>query len=113
MATVRRAAPDASSFRASPPPPPPQRQAKTDAATSANRRVMGLLSATARSDEGRVYRVPVDAARGGGVASIRASMPGGSILVVEDEVAVRDLILDILQGAGYKVTGAGDGVEGL
>jgi signal transduction histidine kinase len=40
-------------------------------------------------------------------------MPGESILVVEDEVAVRDLILDILETAGYRVTGAADGVEGL
>jgi two-component system, sensor histidine kinase and response regulator len=40
-------------------------------------------------------------------------MPGESILVVEDEVAVRDLILDILKGEGYRVTGASDGVDGL
>src|SRR5262249_10497005 len=42
-----------------------------------------------------------------------ASMPGERILVVEDEVAVRDLLLDILESAGYRVMGAGNGEEGL
>jgi signal transduction histidine kinase len=40
-------------------------------------------------------------------------MPGESILVVEDEVAVRDLIVTILQEEGYRVQGAGNGEEGL
>jgi two-component system, sensor histidine kinase and response regulator len=40
-------------------------------------------------------------------------MPGESILVVEDEVAVRDLIVTILEEEGYRVLGAGDGEEGL
>jgi two-component system, sensor histidine kinase and response regulator len=40
-------------------------------------------------------------------------MPGERILVVEDEIAVRDLLVDILEAAGYRVMGAGNGEEGL
>jgi signal transduction histidine kinase len=40
-------------------------------------------------------------------------MPDERILVVEDEVAVRDLLVDILESAGYRVMGAANGEEGL
>jgi PAS domain S-box-containing protein len=35
------------------------------------------------------------------------------ILVAEDELEVRELICEVLQGAGYEVVGAGDGVHAL
>ncbi len=35
------------------------------------------------------------------------------ILVVEDEPALRDGIVDLLEGDGHEVTAAGDGVAGL
>src|SRR5690242_18987681 len=35
------------------------------------------------------------------------------ILVIEDDFAVRELILQTLSRAGYEVIAAGDGVEGL
>jgi len=35
------------------------------------------------------------------------------VLVVEDEIFIRELYEKVLQGAGYEVTGAQDGQEGL
>jgi CheY-like chemotaxis protein len=38
---------------------------------------------------------------------------GETILVIDDEESVRLLIMDVLEGAGYRVLGAGDGPSGL
>jgi CheY-like chemotaxis protein len=38
---------------------------------------------------------------------------GESVLVVEDEPAVRELVISLLEELDYEVDGAGDGVEGL
>ena len=40
-------------------------------------------------------------------------MPQDSILVVEDELAMRELIVELLEAEGYRVTSAMDGEEGL
>ena len=40
-------------------------------------------------------------------------MPGESILVVDDESSVRELIVEILEAAGFRVATARDGAEGL
>ena len=40
-------------------------------------------------------------------------MPGESVLVVDDEDSVRELIVEILEGAGFRVATASDGAEGL
>ena len=44
---------------------------------------------------------------------LRPSRSGESILVVEDEVVVRSLIVDVLRDHGYLVLEAADGPEGL
>lgn len=40
-------------------------------------------------------------------------MPTETILVVDDEAALRGLLRELLEGAGYHVLTAGDGLEGL
>src|SRR6266436_2683289 len=40
-------------------------------------------------------------------------MAGESILVVDDEESVRELIVEILEGAGFRVSTASDGAQGL
>lgn len=40
-------------------------------------------------------------------------MPAATILVVEDEEPVREVLREMLEGAGYHVLTAGDGLEGL
>ncbi|HEX9203212.1 MAG TPA: response regulator, partial [Vicinamibacteria bacterium] len=40
-------------------------------------------------------------------------MPGESILVVDDEASVRELIVEILEAAGFRVSTASDGAEAL
>ena len=40
-------------------------------------------------------------------------MPGESVLVVDDEDSVRELIVEILEAAGFRVSTASDGAEGL
>ncbi len=35
------------------------------------------------------------------------------ILIIEDEKAIRDVLYDLLTDAGYEVSLAGDGLEGL
>jgi CheY-like chemotaxis protein len=40
-------------------------------------------------------------------------MPTPSILIVEDDEAVREALVALLEGAGYRVVEAGDGAEAL
>lgn len=40
-------------------------------------------------------------------------MSKGSVLVIEDEALVRDMILEVLRGDGYEVVGAADGMTGF
>jgi DNA-binding response OmpR family regulator len=44
---------------------------------------------------------------------VSQSTISGQILVIEDDVAVRGLILETLSRAGYQVSAAGNGTEGL
>lgn len=40
-------------------------------------------------------------------------MPEGTILVVEDDASIRELVAEILRGEGYSVTEAADGLDAL
>ena len=53
---------------------------------------------------------PVPDSPAGGLA---ASVPGASVLVVDDDPAVRELLQRFLAGDGYRVATAADGDEGL
>ena len=39
--------------------------------------------------------------------------PRASILVVDDDASLRDLLVDTLEAVGYRTTGASDGIEAL
>ena len=47
------------------------------------------------------------------VSASSATSKGESIVVVEDEVHVRQLVVNVLEEAGYRVRSAGDGPAGL
>lgn len=49
----------------------------------------------------------------GKIGKLAAENAGKSILLVEDEKIIRELMREILSNAGYDVTTAGDGVEAL
>ena len=65
------------------------------------------------SEEGRgttvTFWLPVDGPPGGGPSLERI----GSILIIDDEADVRELVADVLAGLGHSVTVAGGGREGL
>ncbi len=64
----------------------------------------------------RVYfpRTAEETAKAGETEASRDSLGGReTILVVEDEKAVRDLVVDVLSGKGYRVLSADEGREGL
>ena len=65
------------------------------------------------SEEGRgttvTFWLPVDGPPGGGPSLERV----GSILIIDDEADVRELVADVLAGLGHSVTVAGGGREGL
>jgi CheY-like chemotaxis protein len=42
-----------------------------------------------------------------------SGMTQGTVLVVEDDVSIRELIAEILRGEGYAVTEAADGLDAL
>ncbi len=44
---------------------------------------------------------------------LRARPPRGTILVVDDDLEVRDAVASVLADEGYAVAGAGDGIEAL
>src|SRR5712692_4575922 len=51
-------------------------------------------------------------ARGNMTAS-QGALPGGTVLVVEDDFLIADLICTLLESAGYSARHAGDGAEAL
>ena len=65
------------------------------------------------SEEGRgttvTFWLPVDAPPGDGPSLERV----GSVLIIDDEADVRELVADVLAGLGHSVTVAGGGREGL
>ena len=65
------------------------------------------------SEEGRgttvTFWLPVDGPPSGGPSLERV----GSILIIDDEADVRELVADVLAGLGHSVTVAGGGREGL
>jgi PAS domain S-box-containing protein len=63
----------------------------------------------------RVYLPRVEGAKQALTHAREAPAVGGTetILVVEDEVEVRDVLVEVLKGLGYTVHTAGDGVEAL
>jgi GAF domain-containing protein/anti-sigma regulatory factor (Ser/Thr protein kinase) len=65
------------------------------------------------SEEGRgttvTFWLPVDGPPSGGPSLDRI----GSILIIDDEADVRELVADVLSGLGHSVTVAGGGREGL
>ncbi len=65
------------------------------------------------SEEGRgttvTFWLPVDAPPSDGPSLERA----GSVLIIDDEADVRELVADVLAGLGHSVTVAGGGREGL
>ena len=66
------------------------------------------------SEEGRgttvTFWLPVDGPPAGGGPSLERV---GSILIIDDEADVRELVADVLAGLGHSVTVAGGGREGL
>jgi two-component system cell cycle sensor histidine kinase/response regulator CckA len=79
----------------------------------------GAISVESSLNRGTLFRVYLptcaeseaeEAASSAGRASVAASR-SGTVLVVEDEVAVRDLVCSILEKAGYRVLRAADGKE--
>ena len=63
----------------------------------------------------KVYLPVAEEGASGGSADVAPEIPRGTetILVVEDEEAVRELLRDILEAEGYTVIAAGSGIEAL
>jgi CheY-like chemotaxis protein len=60
------------------------------------------------------YRgVVEDAAGASSTADPRRAEDGETVLVIEDETAVRELVVDVLNDLGYRALEAGDGPSGL
>ena len=60
-----------------------------------------------KRDDGAIERAPRS------VPPLRAAPGGETVLVVEDEEALRKVVCRVLTGAGYKVLAAGDAAEAL
>jgi CheY-like chemotaxis protein len=62
----------------------------------------------------RDWPVRRPAARQEGFVTDAAGPPGGPlVLVADDEIEVRDLVCEVLAGAGFSTIGAGDGEEAV
>jgi DNA-binding response OmpR family regulator len=77
----------------------------------------GTVSVTVASEEGAAFRIslPLAGAAEEDRITVDGSAPAGteSILIVEDEEGVRDLLVELLEGAGYRVCAAGCGLAAL
>ena len=78
----------------------------------------GFIDVESEPGKGSVFHVYVQAstaAPSAGSISDERPITGGTetILVVEDEKALRDLLAELLEGSGYRVLKAADGIEGL
>jgi hypothetical protein len=61
----------------------------------------------------RHHEAAVETESGPAAQLIPGAPQQGSILVVEDEPSIRELVCDVLEDAGFKVLHAGDGSSGL
>lgn len=76
----------------------------------------GLLRARSRPEHGSTFDLILPGATPSWTSTTQSRSghrPGCRLLLVEDTVAVRDLLREILEEAGYEVTGAGNGREAL
>ena len=58
-------------------------------------------------------RAPVASAEANAAPSLRAGSIGSTVLVLEDEAALRELIRDVLESDGHRVLAAGSGEEAI
>jgi CheY-like chemotaxis protein len=83
------------------------------------RRHGGDIEVLSEADEGTMFRVQLPALAGEARPPERAAdpslptHPGGRILVVDDEVDIREVVADILRDAGYEVDVADGGAAAL
>jgi CheY-like chemotaxis protein len=61
----------------------------------------------------RYHGVVEDAGGGSSAADPRRAEEGETVLVIEDETAVRELVVDVLNDLGYRALEAADGPSGL
>ena len=80
----------------------------------------GTICVTSERDRGTCFTVALPAADlGDALAAARATVPaeavGGSetIVIAEDERDVREILVEVLAGLGYRVLAAADGVEAM
>jgi CheY-like chemotaxis protein len=78
----------------------------------------GFIDVESEPGKGSAFHVYIQAstaAPSAGSISDERPITGGTetILVVEDEKALRDLLAELLEGSGYRVLKAADGIEGL